>query len=864
MATYEEIMGQEVSRETNLPSYQELSGEQPVETQPIKETVEDDFPAYEYIANKAKEGVAGLLAMPGGIPVDVLQGLLDLGPYLFNEEPMKVNPYGMQGQKEAFMTMLFGESGQETKNDMLRYAGSAAEFLGAGLLPGTAIVAKSPTMISKLYNALLEGTSAVVGGVALEGGGDIAASINEDYRGTGEVVGGVVGTMAPYAAPTAMAPVYGRLRAFFDPAIQKQIGKQSAARIIQEELAKTPDAMINLEKSERLRDNIPGYTPSLGMETNAVGIQTLEKRFAESSQEGFTKAMQAEQKSLKAIQRKSNEMFPNTGFDITSLPRKNLVAVRHKIKKESHQLDLKMKEVESQINTGNPEKIGQELRRLRGERYALARMEKNSLYEDFYRSAEDMGVTVETKSIQDLAKQIISEEGITFQDKSPVLKEIIRKYVNTTPSKDVAKIPNVVTLEAAPNDISMREFHSMMKKVNREYWQAYKSEAKDPSLIYQLQQMKAFFAKNLDDIKKPEFGGVAEKLKEADKYYINEYQKVFKEGVGGRMAATNKYGDVTPDEKVVSDLVMGRASGIDDFRKIYGDNAESQALLENGIVDMFARKVMKNGIYDSKQATKFLYDNKLSLDKIPALRDALGNKVKAYKLAVDRQKLLHEKRKALQNNKLKELTGLRRPEYLIEEAMSTTQSLGVLRNNISKHGEEGLKAFRHGVANYIMKQKDPFDYFLQNEEKMKIAFKGEDAHFNTLKDLAEAKRNLSRKFGTKQIESSLRPKDPLEPRGTTTREVTTLARHVYSGWISPSYAASHLTSKALFKYRQDELNKMIEEAFYDPDIAKMLMDGVGAVKLDSEKYMFKIRERMYSIGAKSNIAAQATDDEFEE
>ena len=81
----------------------------------------------------------------------------------------------------------------------------------------------------------------------------------------------------------------------------------------------------------------------------------------------------------------------------------------------------------------------------------------------------------------------------------------------------------------------------------------------------------------------------------------------------------------------------------------------------------------------------------------------------------------------------------------------------------------------------------------------------------------------------------------------------TLTRHVYSGWLSPQYAISHVASKGVFKLRQDEMNRLMENAFYDPETAKLLMEGLDPQKLNLEAYIPKLKDKLYSLGIKAEI-----------
>jgi len=891
MPTYEEVMSQGEDAEEEITAEAAATSEwipipsataQPEFEVPIDTVQGEEFrvdpSAAKHLSDSAKQGAAALLATPGGLPVDFLHGVANFvkqmgasiaekGYPSYDPKKLDRSPYGFMSQTEGYRAMLFGEKPTDVEDHYLRYAGKVAEFAGGGFMPGMHIVSKAPTLATKALVAGQEVASVALGGLGMEGGGDISeAVLGEEGRGFGETIGGIAGSLIPYITPAAYSTIHQRIKAYFHPETQKAIGRQQAATLIQKELATAPDAAANLKRSEALRENIPGYSPSLGMETRAAGIQSLEAHYAQSSQEGLTRSLIAEKASIKAIQKKAKELFPDGSGDITSLPKKTLNKVRRTIKDEmittQKQIDKLEQQVLSDIKPGAAERIGGQLKELKLSMQAKARAVKNTKYEEFYQSAEDMGLKVDPVDIKNLAKKIIDDEGITFQDKSPVLKRIIAKYVSPKKTSKQLVDPSGSPLrQLADEDISVREFHSLMKEIGREFRAASRNPYSEPSLVHQLGRMKSLFEKNLDKLKNSEFGDAATKLKEADSYFFNEYQKVFKEGIGGRMTAYNKYDDITADEDIIRNLVFDRANGIDDFHKIYGNSPESQTLLEHGIIDMFSRDAMSSGTYNPRAASNFLIRYRDTFDKLPHIKQALENRIKAEQLASNRMKILNQKLKAKEKSKLVKLTDQRNPDELISTAIKDHKLFGSLVNNIkSKGGGDGLKSLRHGVAEHILAQKDPLDYFIQNEDKLKLVY--EQSHYKNLKMLAEARHAVAAKVKPKQIRAELEPKDPLSRLGSTTREYMTLMRHVYSGWISPSYAVSHAGSKALFKFRQDEMNRLVEEALYDPEVAKMLIEGVSKVKLDSATFISRIAEKIYSIGAKSVIAT--TNEELEE
>jgi len=872
---YEEFMA--APNEGDAPKEEEMTYEQFMahgeeqpqqgQPQPVQQPKQPQQPepsAGEYLKDRAKIGVSGLISLPG-MPAAMATSAIN---FLAEQAGLpKIVQAGGVGDLANAAQELVGVEHLKTEDDALRYAGGAVEFASGSVIPGAFVVSKVPSITGKVLTAGTELLSATLGGGGMELGGDVAEGVGVD-RAYGEVPAAVAGTMTPYAVPRAIQPIFARLKAYFSPETQKALGKQAAANIISKELEEVPDAMANLKRSEQLRENIPGYSPTLGDSTDAVGIQSLEKRFAESSQEGFTKAQQAEKLSTDAIRKKYQEVFKETQSNISTIPTRRLAAVRTSLVQKEAKIGKQITELESKITTKNAEKIGQDLRKLRQEQQVVARGVKNSKYIDFYKAADDARITFAPEEFGVWADDILKAEGMTFQDKSPVLKQIASKYAAKPKESygllDASGRP-VPSVAVRHDPIRMEEFHSMLKEVRREYRMASRSATKDPALINQLGNIKNKFESMLDSFKDHSFGNVATKLDEADAFYMDKYQRVFKEGVGGRMVNSNQYGKATPDESIVTKLVLGRDSGLDDFYNIYGESQEAQMLLENGILDAFARKAIKGGTYQEGAASTFLKVHQDKLTKIPNLQKLLQSKQDTYQALVNRRGFIEAKKIALNKSKLQAVTGYRDTETLIASAIKDPAKMAVLDRTVTKSGKEGMEALQSGVASHILKQQEPYKYFRENRTVLHSLYKHNPKHFRDLLDLAEAKEILTRKFNVRQVETSLGAKDPIkEAIGTSFRESATLLRHVSSGWISPEYALSHVGSKALFKVRQDEMNKLIENAFYDPEVAKLLLEGVKeGVKIKPD-YLFRLKDRLYSIGANTNLAFTAQDDELEE
>jgi len=309
LPSFEELMQAPAEAgDSGLPSFESLMDieEEPTEAQKFVE------PAWTpYLISKAKDGLATLTAMPG-IPVSLLneaqywlyEGLEAVGGPEAPERKDHPLGYGslQQGMREALSTDIMARPTQdinlETQDPVKRYIGTVAEFAGGSMAPGMYLYGQQASLGAKITTAITESTSVALAGLGAEASGDTMASIaGEEWRATGEIIGTVAGGFTPYALPRAVSSITGRMRAYMEPAVQEQVGRMAASNKIKEELANIDEAMDALADSQRLRENIPGYSPSMGMATDDVGIKTLEQRFAESSPQSLQRQLANLQKS---------------------------------------------------------------------------------------------------------------------------------------------------------------------------------------------------------------------------------------------------------------------------------------------------------------------------------------------------------------------------------------------------------------------------------------------------------------------------------------------------------------------------------------------------------------------------------------
>jgi len=430
--------------------------------------------------------------------------------------------------------------------------------------------------------------------------------------------------------------------------------------------------------------------------------------------------------------------------------------------------------------------------------------------------------------------------------------EILNKWAPKEPQSTGLLMPNgqEVLSPSIPKTVSFEELHSLMKRVNGDYFALKQS---NPTQAFYLNKVRKILNDKVDKYLDTKYGDVATKLRDANRFYLDDYQAVFKKGAGGKMDNYNRYQEVTPDGKIVSSIFLNRKSGIDDFFKIYGTNDEAYTLLKDGILDEFARAAVSksDGTINKISAARFIEKHGEKLDKLPEIKSILLDAERTNIALITRQAVLRNKITKINGSKLKAMAGVESLDKLLEDVIKNKKSMVSLISHVKKF-KGGEVALAHSIAEKVRTQPDPYKYLIDNKATIKPALeKLSHGHFKNLSDIAEATSIIDRSKLPVSVSTSFIAKDPIEvSTGTSFRSMLSQARMAAQGRVSQEYVMADIGGKFLFTIKEKEANKLLQAAFYDPEIAKTL-SKISASKKITVIDANKIRYHLYSIGARS-------------
>lgn len=809
-----------------------------------------------YNIDQAKKGVAGLVSLPG-LAVDLfnlpLQGINALtgGKLGDTSYPFMGSRNLYEGASRSLhvqnVPVPKDEYGKPDKG--AEYVGTVSNFLAANALPGTGAVMlatrKAPVAITEILGTLLSATSAVEG---KELGEEFLAGVGglskEEAGHVGSMIGAVAGPSVVGKVAHASAGSIERATDWlkeklgisgFSAEAQKQAGAKLAGTELSTGLQASPLAGPNMQRSAELSGVIPGFQPTLGQASGAPGVIAIERRLATKSPESLARAAGREEENLQAVKDFEGKSFPPSPASVTqpALDRYKAIAAQREM--ELAGTDKQIAALADRYGYQPNAATGAKLRELRDQREQQVRGIKNQKYAAVDEAAAKAGITDDVSDV----KRLISEVAGSDANAAQIMPELfgdmqsaIRKYAPKASAPASAatleKMPGLArggAEQTGPITVPFAALQSMLRRANADLNRAQLSG--DATKAYYVAKVRDFLQGKVAKFEGAEYGDVATMLKDANNFWKTEYKEVFKEGAGGRMGQFNRWGDVTADEDVVRKLLFkaNNEQGVNDFMRIYGDHPEAAAHLENGIKDVFAKSVVRDGEIQPRLVESFMRQYSQALDRLPKLKAELSNVDKANDALLSRRKVIEEEQKMLDKTALSRVAQIRDTDTAITAALKDPDQMRALLSQASKN-PEASKALARSIADVVGRQNNSYEYLVANERTLKpVMDKLGAGHWDNVKYIAEARDILSRNKAPEHVELNKLQDIGEKTIGTPVKSVFSIMRQIATqgpARVSPEYATLHLGGRYIFKVKQAEAEKLLEDAIYDPKLAASL------------------------------------------
>ncbi len=812
-----------------------------------------------FMVDQAKKGVAGVASLPG-MAVDTPNAVLKLIDYGTKKAAELVGakggtnlgsdyPFGGTANLYEGMSSRMGVKDVSVPKDEYgkpdkgaEYVGTLTNFLAANVLPGTGAVAlatrKAPVAITEIIGTILSATSAVEG---KEIGKDLLTGVgglSEDEAGhLGSTIGAIFGPLAVGKITQASASKIDAgidwLKektgiSGFSKEAQKEAGTKMASSEITAGLQASPMAQPNMERAAELSGAIPGFKPDLAQASGAPGVIAIKQKLATQSPESLARAAGREDENVAAVQKFEGEKFPSSGASVTAPAAERYKALTTQNERNLAATDKQIEELGSKYAFQPNSDIGAQLRALRDKRQEQVRTVKTAKYNAVDLAAEKTGIREDVSDVKALMTEVAGSDSNAAQ-LMPELYADVTSAINKYKPKAG---PTLVDATGKPLrgagdgvEVPFPALSSMLRRANSDMRRAEMSG--DATKAYYTGKVRDLLQSKVNKFEGAEYGDVATKLKDANRFFKQEYVQVFREGAGGKMGQFNRWGDVTADEDVVRKLLFkpNNERGVDDFLRIYGDHPEATMHLENGVKDVFAKAVVRDGEIQPRLVESFMRQHSQALDKMPKLKAELSKVDTANDVLLARRKEIGEQQKTLDSTALAKVAQIRNPEEAITAALKDPDKMRALLSQASKD-PEASKAFARTVADHVGQQKDPFAYLMSNEKTLRpVMDKLGKSHWDNLAYIAEAKQVLARSKAPEHVELNKLQDIGEKTVGTPVKSIFSMTRQMMTqgpARVSPEYATLHLGGRYIFKIKQAEAEKLLEDAIYDPKVAESL------------------------------------------
>lgn len=800
--------------------------------------------------DSAKKGLAGALALPGLAgdmllaPAKAVQHVgsmvsdsIPAPDYLASTKVWQNTMGDALGVKN--LPVPKNEYGKESKSN--EYLMKGAEFLGAGIVPGVGVVSAAERKLVAAFTELAAtGISAMSAVEGKEIGKNLATKMGVDPQ-RGEFIGEFMGSMAgpggvALASNLAQKGLNKSASAISDATgitgvskeAQQTAGKAMAIKQIRESIEAAPASGKNLAEAVDIQDKIPNFKPTLGQSSGAPGVIAIENKIASGTPQSLAKAAEREVENVAAIADFADSKFPAGKASPIKPVETRYAQIVGVLKSKLDAINAQIERLAVKQETTNTAAIGERLRELRNEAQVPARALKNAAYRDVYDAANQAGLKSDVSDIQALMKEVAGSDAQAAQIMPGLYGDVgaaIKQYKPKDGPAILGPDGQPLTRASTKVEIPFEALHSMQKRANADLNAAL--AAGDGNRAYLIGQVRDKISDKIKAFEGTEYGPVADKLKLANEKNA-EYSRIFKEGLGGKIGpyAMNKYGKVTNDEDVVRKLIFNPENkrGTQEFFDIYGSNPEAHRLLKDGVTDMFAKAVVRDGEIKPALVETFMRQHKQQLDLLPDIRKQLQNADTMNDTLLSRKASIIEQQKAVDKSVIAKIAKSEDADAVIRSALTNPTEMKILVAQALRT-PDGTQSLSRGVADAIAQQKNPLQFLTENEATLKPLLNklGKD-HYENLQTLAKAEEMMGRVKSPTNVNLDKLKDIGEQTIGTSGKGILSRLMNVNKGYASAEYVTFDLGGRYIYKVKTEEANKIMEAAIYDPEMAKALIN----------------------------------------
>jgi hypothetical protein len=756
---------------------------------------------------------------------NVAQGLL----LPFRIPTFETEPYATKLSKS--IPNLFGVTEAGRPEDIVqRTVGGGVEALPTVLFPGpkgASLFTRSPRAGGEaLTTAFGAGAGFELGRTAGEG------TFLETPLAIGGALSGGTASSILYNAFTAAPKIGKEFLTSLRTKVEDAVGNESYNKIINAVNAdqinrimiEDPTIPAKLSRIAEIQQLIPGFSPNLYQATGATTVGIRAQAALQRQVDKIPEVVSQTERSMDAVRSKVAELFPITESSFVFAGRqadKTKTALASLVKTA----DDNIEQLSSTFVKSGRQELGDRIRQAyEGRRQAVSRLFKEQ-YDALDSEADSLGTRLGQDQVGQIYNTVLQNRQVFEQ--SPELfnlvqsafkpREATRGATILGPTGEAITAPTT-TLEFDP--VKFNDIRSLSRRVNSDFYSAQQATAANVpgagQRLFALGQLKTQIDNAIETLP----SDVKDKYKALNAAYDDQYREVFRKGLGGLVGAKTRMGERLKDEDIIGQLT--KPSNVDDFYRIFGQNAETEQFLTNGMITKFLSQdnaITSTGVLNQDALRTFVRRNEEVIGKVPSLQNFLANAEANMDSFIAQKNAAIEGTQALQRSALAAIAR----KQNIDEVLTTNQSgafsdLTKMSQLIaaSKADPTGraLKGLQGLMVDKALDSADPVQFLDKNRKAFERAF-GKD--FATVEKLTEAGQILGRSFPVSPPTRVLEGDVIERAIGTSGPGIGSLLRDRLSSF---GYKASILFSRFTQQKGIEAKDNAFLEVFKNPDLAK--------------------------------------------
>lgn len=597
--------------------------------------------------------------------------------------PSIPDPIGLIGN--AILNNTVGPDPQTITDRIARRSGevvgetlplAAVPFGAAGLAPAVTSRALGPSAVGRGVESILQGVRAAP---ATAAAGEAIASTTAGIGSgiAGEVAPGnslvdfgaqMVGGFAPVAlvnTPTALGVRLTRsLIQRLSPSATSRAAQREVARVLGPELG--PRAEAGIQEAQGLRQDIPGFNPSLAEATQSQGLLTtqraVEGRAAGQQLEQFAARRQG---NVEAVNRFALDAAPSA----PSSPAYVVDTANGRV--QDIRADL---ESQAATNLGQRTDLAESLPTV--DRTAQGQIIRDRLVQIRRDASQRMSRLATELGINDADVTVQFDEA---------RRQIVDEFSPGSVFEDARNFPEVIgVLRSLPEGqpVTFSDLKALRERVTDDLIDAQSSATPSRKRIRVLATLQERLDGVINDLTEVADPGLAQRYQEFRAAYFNQYIEPFERGAAFTVRQRDGRAFYRlPDEQVAAAFFSpGNVSDARQFKAAFGDDAEATAALASAAMDSLRSSAVRDGVIDPRRFENWRRAHESVLNEFPEIGAEVSNIQSASQALSARQAQLDLRLKAVNDSilarRLQAVSrGTRTPEQLISSAVSDPREM---------------------------------------------------------------------------------------------------------------------------------------------------------------------------------------------